>query len=832
VFDDSLSDIRYALRQFRRNPGFSAVAIAMLALGIGLNGTVFTIANGILFRGTPHVDPGNRIAYIQTSHGVSYPDFDVWRTEARSFDGQMGVVFIGGNRSRLDDQRGPSEMYDATQLSANAFRVLNQRPILGRDFLPSDEVPGAPPVIIISYHLWERRYAKDPAIIGQTARINSTPASWGTVDLITSTPATIVGVMPAGFRFPLYRVDLWLPLVPTAGMLFPNLRERQNRSFMLAFGRLAGGVTLQQARAEMEDIGRRLEAEYPSTNRGVVPSVRNFRDFWLGPSAVAIYGSMWAAVAFVLLIACANLANLLLARAIGRSREISVRIALGAGRWRIARQLLIESLMLSTAGGVLGGALAGWGVRAYYAVATDPYSYARWDYSMDYGVLAYLVGVSLITGVLFGLAPAMRCSRLDVNSTLKEGGGGAVGGRGGRLSALLVTGEMALAVVLLAGASVMVDSVLTIATSDLGVKSGNVLTMLVGLPRGRYPDAPARISVVRQVLARLGGLPGVESVAVTTVLPAGAVFHSAKSAYELGGRTLPAEGSGRSITAAVSVSAGYFETLGASIRQGRPFAETDGASSAPVAIVNERFARLSWPGEDPIGKQLRFTQGSAPGPWLTIIGVVSNIVQDDRLGQQFDPVVYRPFQQQPEPIMWVLARTAVTPASLATTFRRNVEALDHDLLAGPGAAGIILPLEELLRNNYRSNSVNGVLFVMLAAIALVLASVGQYAVIAHSISQRTREIGIRTAMGARPGDIFALVIKQGMFRVGVGLLIGLPAALAVTPVLKSQLVGVSPSDPVSLLVASGVLVLCAALGCWNPARRAVSVDPVTALRHE
>jgi putative ABC transport system permease protein len=831
--DDALWDIRYALRQFRQHPGFTAIALTMLALGIGVNGAVFTLTNGILFRGTPHIDPANRIVYLQTSRGVSYPDFQDWREQARSFDGQMAAVFIGGNRTLLDDQRGPRELYDATQLSANAFQVLDRKPVIGRDFSPSDEVPGAAPVMILSYHLWERRYGKDPGIIGQTVRINSTPASWGAVDLLTSTPTTVIGVMPAGLRFPFYRVDLWLPLVPTAGMLFPNLHERQRRNFYFAFGRLADGVTLQRARAEMEGIGRRLESSYPLTNRGVVPSVKNFHQFWLGPNAVAFYASMSAAVAFVLLIACANLANLMLARSIGRSREMTVRIALGAGRWRIVRQLLVESVLLSTAGGLLGGVIAGWSVRTYNLVTSDPYSYVRWDYAIDQHVLAYLIAVSLVTGLLFGVAPAARLSRLDINSTLKEGGFGALGGRRGtRLSACLVIGEMALAVVLLAGAGVMVRTVLTIATSDLGVKTTNVVTGLVGLPKGRYPNAQAQISVVQQLSARLKALPGVESVSMATALPAGSVFQPPKRAYELG-PDVPSSGDrGRSTVATVTISPDYFQTLGATMRQGRAFTEADGASAEPVAIINQHFASLSWPGEDPIGKRLRLFRGPTPGSWLTAVGVVSNIVQDDRTGQRSDPVVYRPFQQEPEMVLWVLARTRVPPGSLATALRRSIEAIDADLLAGPGNDGIASPLDELLKNNYRSNSVNGILFLIFAAIALLLASVGLYAIVAHSVSQRTQEIGVRTAMGATARDILALVMKQGMLPVGIGLLVGLPAALVVTPILKSQLVNVSPTDPASLIVAAGTLILSATLGCWIPARRAVRVDPVVALRHE
>ena len=490
-----------------------------------------------MFRGTPHIDPTNRILYLGTSLGVSYPDFQDWREQARSFDGQMAVVFIGGNRTRVDDQRGPSEMYDATQLSANAFRVLDQKPILGRDFAASDETPGAAPVMILSYHLWERRYGKDPRIIGQTVRINSTPASWGTVDMLTSTPTTVIGVMPPDFRFPLYRVDLWLPLVPTAGMLFPRLHDRQSRNFMFAFGRLADGVTLQRARAEMEGIGRRLERTYPSTNRGVIPSVKTFQQFWVGPNAVALYESMWAAVAFVLLIACANLANLMLAKAIGRSREMTVRIALGAGRWRIVRQLLIESVLLSTVGGLLGGVIAGWSVRAYNLVVTDPYWYARWDYAIDQRVLAYLIGLSLITGtaVRHGAGGAALATRHQFDPE----------GRWPRRR-WWTTSQAYVCVPRYRRNGARRRPARGCGGDDSQRADDRHLgSRREHRERAHWARGPARRAGIpirrprlpwsRHSALRLKAIPGVESVAIATALPAGAVFQPSRRAYELGG---------------------------------------------------------------------------------------------------------------------------------------------------------------------------------------------------------------------------------------------------------------------------------------------------------
>jgi putative ABC transport system permease protein len=391
---------------------------------------------------------------------------------------------------------------------------------------------------------------------------------------------------------------------------------------------------------------------------------------------------------------------------------------------------------------------------------------------------------------------------------------------------------MALAVMLLTGAGVMIRSVLTIANADLGVQTANVLTGLVGLPKGRYPDAQAQNSVVDRLGARLKAMPGVDAVAMATSLPAGSVFQPPKRAYELLGGVPPADDRGRPMVATVSIGADYFHTLGAIVYQGRAFTEADGASAVPVAVVNQHFASLSWPRGDPVGKRLRVFRGPTPGPWLTVVGVVSNIVQDDRTGQQSSPVVYRPFPQEPATVMWVLLRTRVPPESLATAFRRGIEEIDVDLMAGPGDAGIASPLDDLLKNNYRSNSVNGILFLLFAAIALVIASVGLYAVVAYSVSQRTQEIGIRTALGANRRDILALVMKQGLLPVGIGLLVGIPAAFTVTPILRSQLVNVSPSDPTSLISAAGILILSAALGCWIPARRAVRVNPVVALRHQ
>jgi putative ABC transport system permease protein len=803
-----LGDIRFGLRSLVKNPGFTAVAIAMLAIGIGVNAAVFTVTNAVLFKGFPLVKENDRILYISPKGYnccPSYPDFLDYRAQAKSF---RGMAVVHGVGRVVSDQTGFPENIDVTEVSADTFRVTGQKPIIGRDFTPADEIPGAAPVAMLNYGFWERRYARDPAIIGRTVRMNGAAT-------------TVIGVMPEGYSFP-QKQDMWVPLVQTERVM-----NRENRDTWMAFGRLADGVTIENARAEMEIVGKRLEIAYPVTDREHPPVVQKFDEFFIGPNAALIYGSMWGAVGFMLLIACGNLANLMLARAMGRSREISVRIALGAGRWRIIRQLLIESVMLSSVGGFLGWWIAKWSVRAYELAMAQKSSWLIIDYTMDSHVLGYLIAISMGTGMLFGLAPALRLSKLDVNSALKDGGRGAITGQGGggrrrNLSAILVTGEMALAVVLLAGAGVMIRSFLKIHNAEMGVNTASVLTGFVDLPAAKYSTPEGRIAFFEGLTAGLEATPGVESVALAESPPS---TGSPKYPYELADEP-PATFGSRPTLRALKISPGYFQTLEAKVLSGRQFSDADVASSVPVAIVNQMFANKYWPGEEPLGKRLRLFNEKTPGPWLSVVGVVSNIVQNDSTRQRVDPLVYLPYRQEPGGGMWVFARTRVPPGSLTNAFRREVLALDSDLpVFGP------FVLTERLEMFWDSRFY-GALFLIFAAIALLLASIGLYTVIAHSLSQRTQEIGIRMAIGATARDILKLVFVQGMIPLGIGLAIGLAASLAVNRVLESMLVQISPSDPVTLAVASAALIFSGALGCWIPARRAMRVDPVVALRNE
>ena len=795
-----LSDVRLSFRTLVNHPGFTAIAVATLALGIGVNATVFTVTNAVLFKGFPLVEQNDRLVYITPTESnccVSYPDFLDYRAQAKSFD---GMAIVHGVAKVLSGEKGFPERLDVNENSADTFKVVGQRPIIGRDFTAADETYGAPAVAILNYDFWERRYAKDPAIVGRSIRLNGTPT-------------TVIGVMPQGFSFP-QKLDVWVPLVQT-----PNVLKRENRDTWMAIGRMAKGVTFESAQAEMDTIGKRLAIAYPLTNRDIHPLVQKFHEFFIGPNATLLYGSMWGAVGFVLLIACANLANLMLARAIGRSREISIRIALGAGRWRIIRQLLIESVMLSAMGGILGWWIAKLGVRAYQLAMAYKASWLILDYTMDSRVLGYLIAISIGTGLLFGLAPALRLSRIDVNATLKDGGRSATGGsHEKRLSSLLVVGEMALAVVLLAGAGVMIRSFLKIHAADIGAKTDDVLVALVSSPAGA--PAAARISFFDGLKTRLSAIPGVQSIVMAGSLP---TWGSARLPYELAGAQ-PVDERGRPRIPVLVISPNYFRTLGAAVLTGRDFHEADGASAAPVAIVNQQFASKFWPGGDAIGRRLRLFDGKAPGPWLSVVGVASNIIQNDATRQKFGPVVYLPYRQKPEASMWILARTRARPGSLADAFRGEIQRLDSDLAVyGPFSLGERLEV-------YWDNRFYGFLFLIFAAIALLLASVGLYAVIAHSVGQRTQEIGVRTALGATSADILKLVFMGGMLPVGIGLGIGLGASLAVNRLLQSQLIQVSPWDPITLLVASLVLMVTAVLGCLIPACRAMRVDPVVALR--
>lgn len=813
-------DVRCAWRTLRRSPLFAAAAVLLLALGIGINVAVFTVVDATLFTGFRLIDGNDRILYVGAQKDgrgccASYPDFEDWRAQARSFAGMGAVADI---QVSFTDSTAAAEHYIGTRVSANAFALLGQRPSVGRDFVAADERPGAQPVAILSYRLWERRYGRDPAVVGYSVRINGSPT-------------TVVGVMPRGFSFP-QNQDLWLPLVPT-----PELQSRGARTLWFTFGRLADGATFESARAELATIGRRLAAAYPLTNDGWVPAPRTFAQFFVGVDAPAIYGALWGVVGFVLLIACANLANLLLTRVLLRAREFSVRIALGAPRWAVIRQLTVEGLMLSCAGGAIGWGVAVWGVRLYASVATPPtrtWAEGLIDYSMDAQVLLYTVALSVVTVVLCGAAPAVRLARLDMSAVLRDGGRGATAGkRGKRASSGLLVAQLALTLVLLSGAGVMMRSFVRLFASDIGVDTKQVLLAFLSLPPERYPDADRQTTFFDRLREGLQRLPEIEAVSLATSYPgAGA----AQVSYEVGSAA-PLDESRRPRALGIVIGPDYFRAVGVTLESGREFTNADSESpgaSPPTrpdtpVIVNRDFAARHWPGSDAVGRRLVLYRGASPGEWSTVIGVAPNIVQDLTRRNEA-PLVYTPYRGQPLDGIWVLARTRVPPATVAGALRREVQALDADLPVWQGPYGLA---DRIAGSGvFWSVRNNAVLLTVFALAALLIASTGVYATVAQSMSQRTPEIALRLAIGASRRDILRLTLRDGVLPLGIGLAGGLLGSVAVNRLFETQLVRVSPTDPLTLVVTSAVLLGCAALGYLIPARRAMRVDPIAALKRD
>ena len=801
-----VQDFRFALRMLLKNKGVTIVATIALALGIGVNATVFTLVNAVLIKGLPFENP-DEIVFLRSRNqvegserGLSYPDLRDWREQNQSF---QGLAAYGNRTVNLSDDREVPERAAVGRVTANTFSLLNQPVLLGRGFAPGEDGPGAEHVAIIGHGIWQSRYGGDEAVVGQTLRLDDAPY-------------TIIGVMPRGMEFP-NNNDLWIPLDPEEN------QERRGARTFATVGRLRPGVSIEEAETELTSITARLAAEYPETNEGIDARVISTQDFYNGGPIRMIFLSLLGAVSFVLLIACANVANLLLSQAVHRSRETAVRTAMGASRWRIIRQLLIESFGLSAIGAALGLLIAVVGVRLFDAAVADvgkPY----WiDFSMDLTVYVYLLVVAFGTTVLFGLAPALHTSRTDINTHLKEGSQASMGGvRAGRLGGVLVVGQLTLTVVLLAGAGLMIRSFMEMRSVDLGVGTQDVAIVSVTLPDTRYPEASDRLRFQERITDELASMAGVDAFAVASAVPAGGTN---SRSLELEGRDLGEGPDGPPSPRMVAITPDYFKAFEVPIMRGRLFTRADGGAGADVAIVNQRFVAMFFPDEDALGKRLRL--GGSESPWLQIVGVSLDIRYGSLQELAPDPVVFVPYKAEPAFTASLVARGSISSEALLEAMRRAVQRVDPTLPTFNAAT-----LAAQMQESTWPYRVFGSLFTILAAVGLILSSVGVFGVTAYAVSQRTREIGMRMALGAVSNDVLWLITRQGVRYLAISLTLGLIASAGVTRVLGSLMFRIGTTDPTTFMTIPLVLSLVTIAACVLPAQRAATIDPMRALRAE
>jgi putative ABC transport system permease protein len=796
-----VQDLQFASRQLWRSRGFATIALLMLALPIGVNIAVFTVANTALFKGFPQVQENDRILYLTTTkNAVSYPDYQDWQSRAQSFE---RIAMSRGVFTTLSiDGAAPATQF-TTQVTANAFALVGVKPILGRDFLSSDQELGAAPVVILRNDLWRNRFAGRPNVIGSTILLNGVPT-------------VVIGVMPADFSFPEDQM-LWTPLVPSEAAM-----ERKNFFARYAFGRLAPGATRESAAAEMATIGRQLANAYPNTNSDRLPVLNDFREFFVGDNSAKTYKALWWSVGLVLLIASANVANLLLNRSMRRSRDIAVRLALGAGRGGLVRSILFESLLLSVLAGVLGWWIAELCVQAYVSAQAGALT-AVLSYTADTQLLAYAMSLSVSAACLVSVPSTLWMTRSNINPALKHDDRGVVGGRGAkRFAHLLIAAEIALALIVLTGAGLMTRSVVNVYTANIGVNTGNVLTMSMYVPGESYPGGAEQISFYQRLADRLKVVPGVQSVAIASVAPTDRV---ARVPYAMGAALQVDEGA-QSTVGRMTVGPGYFQTMQAGVISGRDFNDFDGSTGEAVAIVNQSFARRHAAANPVIGQRLQLFQDGASQA-IMIVGIVSDIIQSDRTRQGAEPLVYVPYLQRPQPNMFVFARTLVEPTSLSTSFSAAVYAMDPSLPV-PG----LMSLRDRFARAYRFEGNATSVLVSFAVLALLLAVIGLYAIVAHSVRARTREIGVRRAIGATTWQIRRLVLREAIVPLVAGVTIGVSASVTLAPVLEPILVKVSGTDPGILGAASLTLAVAALAGCLLPARTALKIDPAIILRHD
>jgi putative ABC transport system permease protein len=804
------ADIAYALRNLRKYPLFSAVAVLTLAIGIGANTAIFTVVQGVILRPLPYPEP-DRLMMLWTYNPRqgfdkdvgTYPNFEDWRRYSRSFD-RMSAYF--GASMTLTGSGDPEQVRGA-RVTHEFFETLGVAPGRGRGFDAAHGRAGGERVVVLAHRMWVRRFGANPAMIGGTIMLNGVSHE-------------VLGVMPETFVYP-ESAEFWVPLAPVGQ--FEQLFTSRGSYWLTIVGRLKPGVTRPAAQSEMDAIASRLEREYP-TNAGI--GIR------LVPMHEEIVGDvrrplliLLGAVSLVLLIACGNVANLLLTRAAARQRELAIRAALGAGRRRLVRQMLTESTILGLIGGAGGLLLASWSMDLLHWLA--PVGVPRLSaIGIDWRVLAYAALASLATGLFFGMVPALHAARRDSGTQLREGGRTGSDGAGGRrLRVALAVGELALALMLLVGAGLLVRSLIALSSQHAGFATSRVLALGLDLPRARYADDDRVIGFYEQLLERLSALPGVESVGAGSSLLLSSLPGSASINIE--GRP-PMSADAQNIPVPYdTVTPGFFSTLEIPLRRGRTLTTADSARSLPVVLVNESFVRRFFPGEEPIGRRVTFGDTTqADTRWLTIVGVVADTKRGGFERESWAET-YFPMRQAATGRMLVFLRTAGDPAALAAAARSAVWALDPNQ-----AVASVRTVDEMLAQADANRRFTTLLLGVFAGVALLLAAIGVYGVLAYATAQRTQEIGIRMALGADRGMVLRMILAGGVKIAGAGLILGVVGALGVTHVLSGLLFGVSPRDPLTFTVVPALLLVVALAACWIPARRAVRVEPVLALRGE
>jgi predicted permease len=803
LIDRLAMDVRFALRVFAKSPGFTVFAGGALALGIGAATAVFSVADAILLRPLPYRDPSRLVMVFENNaaYGFRRNNPNPWLyLRWRDHKGPLeDLAALSGESSTLINGGDPVSLL-SYRVTTNFFAVLGVGADLGRTFTDDDGRPGSAPTVVLSHALWMQHFGADPSVIGRTLTLNDAPC-------------TVVGVMPASFRFLVPAIDIWVPAQWTTQYVDDN----KSSHFLTVVGRLRSGVSLDGARAQMNDIGNQIHAANPVMDAKSV--VEPLREQLIGPASDRIF-LLSGAVAFVLLIACANVASLMLVRSSARTREMAVRLAVGAGRWRVVEQMLVESVLLASAAGAVGLWLGVWGTHALATLIppslTDPVAA-----TVDRTVLVFTAAVSVATGIVFGILPALRSSRVDLVTSLREGSPQAGGGH--RLRSALIVGEIAAAAVLLSGAALMIRSFERLSGQDPGFRSDHVLTMKTRLTSQRYKEPSRRTAFYRDVVDRVNRLTGVVAAGYTTWLPLA----------NTGGASLvfvehrAVDPNHQLIANMRVVSAQYFRAIGMTLRGGRLLTDADSAPSMRVAVVNTTMARTYWPDLDPVGRRFMRATANGTGDWITVVGVVDDMRQGG-MDVPVRPEAYVPFEQaefyQPTALA---VRTVGEPMAMADAVREQIRAVDPYQPVSE-----VFPLEQLVDVNLTQARVQTQLLGGFAAIALLLAALGIYGVLSFAVTERTREIGVRVAIGAQPRDVMRLILTQGIRLFAGGLILGLTTALALSRLVTHLLFETSASDPSSYLGGIAVLMSVALLACYLPARRAMSVDPLRALRWE